>query len=51
MKEWRRLGEAARAQRGASRERYFFYIVFLDPAYKAGVCDPLAGHSKMENSV
>jgi len=33
-------GEAPRAQRGASRKGDFFYIVPLDPAYKAG----LAGH-------
>ncbi len=32
--------EAPRAQRGASRKGNFFYIVPLDPAYKAG----LAGH-------
>jgi len=32
--------EAPRAQRGASRKGDFFYIVPLDPAYKAG----LAGH-------
>ena len=29
--------EAPRAQRGASRKRNFFYIVPLDPAYKAGL--------------